>query len=81
MTERNDHELLSKAQVIREYGFPKAQLDADIKAGNIAYFQAGYDFDLGDGKTSFIGSRYYIVRASVEARIRELTTPRKKGAA
>lgn len=75
----NPHELLSKAQVIREYGFPKAQLDADIKAGKVAYFQAGYDYDLGEGETVFIGSRYYIVRASVEQRIRELA--RMDGAA
>lgn len=64
----NNHELLSKAAVIREYGFPEHQLDADLRAGKISHFTAS-----GEPVTfPSVNTRYFIPRAAIERRIREL---------
>lgn len=74
----NPHELLSKAQVIREYGFPEAQLDADLRAGKIPYFTSTGERITDDNAMYFTG-RHYIPRGGIEARIREMA--RMDGAA
>jgi hypothetical protein len=64
------HELLSKADVIREYKYPRRQLDADLKAGKIPYFTSTYEPPSG----RYISpGRVYIPRHAIERRIDELT--------
>jgi hypothetical protein len=62
------HELLSKADVIREYRYPRRQLDADLEAGKIPYFTS-----TGEPVGRFGVGRTYIPRHGVERRIDELT--------
>lgn len=62
-----DCELLSKADVMREYKYPRAQLEQDLRSGKINSFrQDGYGW-----------GRLYIPRYAVENRIRELAAPKE----
>lgn len=65
MSERQDREceLLTKADVVRQYRYPLAQLNDDIKQGRIRCF-------------CYPMSRFYIPREAIEARIRELAERR-----
>jgi hypothetical protein len=65
-TTKPDMQLLSKADVIREYGYPKHQLNADIEAGAIAHFRSDE------------WGRYYIPRKAVEDRITALSAIKGK---
>ena len=73
---RNTHELMSKAQVMREYGFPEHQLEDDLLSGAIAYFTS-------TGKRvkphMYFTGRFYIPRYAVERRIEELASAPDKG--
>lgn len=73
----NKYELLSKADVIRQYGYPAHLLDADLLAGRIAAFLA--DGTPPSQATTLYGARYYIVRGSVEERIAALASANTKG--
>ena len=67
----NDMELLSKADVLREYRYPKHQLDADLES------KALKAFSTTDG---YGGGRWYIPRVAVEQRIAELAgLPAREG--
>lgn len=70
----NDLQLLSKTDVIREYRFPKAQLDKDIATGAIKHF---WSTPLANGEGY---GRCYIPRRAVEQRIAELAgLPAREG--
>jgi hypothetical protein len=56
-------ELLTKAEVVRQYRYPRALLDDDIRKRRINCFFTEY-------------SRYYIPRHEIERRINELMTRR-----
>lgn len=60
------YELLTKAQVIREYHYPRLELDTDVAKGTIPAF-----------KSSEWG-RWLIPRYGVEARIKALAEERGK---
>lgn len=62
-----DCELLSKADVMREYKYPRAQLEIDLDSGKIAYFR----------NKQYGWGRLYIPRYAVENRIRELAAPKE----
>ncbi len=61
-TTKPDMQLLSKADVMREFGYPKHQLDADVETGKLPHFWSSGHY-----------GRCYIPRKAVEARIAELT--------
>lgn len=65
MSERQDRacELLTKADVVRQYRYPRALLDDDIRKKRINCFFYQY-------------SRYYIPRHEIERWINELTARR-----
>lgn len=65
MSERQDRacELLTKADVVRQYRYPRALLDDDIRKQRLNCFFSEY-------------SRYYIPRHEIERRINELTARR-----
>ena len=60
-----DMELMSKAQVMREYNYPKEQLDKDLAGKHLKHFRA-------DDHPQYPTGVYYIPRAAVEQRLREL---------
>jgi hypothetical protein len=59
------HELLTKADVVRQYRYPLGQLNDDIKQGLLPCFYIAM-------------TRYYIPRQAIEARITELADKRTK---
>lgn len=63
-----DMELLSKADVMREYRYPKDHLDRDLASGKLPYFTS----DDPKIPRSWV-TRYYIPRVAVEKRLRELS--------
>ena len=56
------HELLSRADIVRQYRYPKSLLDQDITTGRLPSFSFG----------TYYASRVYVPRYAVEARIEEL---------
>jgi hypothetical protein len=63
----SDWQLLTKADVIREYRYPENLLAADIKSGDLPAFLA--DGSSPKGREYLYGARYYIPRIAVERRI------------